>query len=136
MILFFYNLALLAALVAGAPWWLWRMATTQKYREGLGERLGRVPERLRAAGSPGKPIMAGKPIIWLHAVAVGEVLGVSRLEKEIDAAFPGYQVLVSTTTRTGQVLAREMFGAGRVFYSPLDLPWAVRAYLNALKPAL
>ena len=30
MTLFFYNLALLAALVAGAPWWLWRMATTQK----------------------------------------------------------------------------------------------------------
>ena len=40
MTLFFYNLALLAALVAGAPWWLWRMATTQKYREGLRERLG------------------------------------------------------------------------------------------------
>ena len=35
MTLFFYNVALLAALVAGAPWWLWRMATTQKYREGL-----------------------------------------------------------------------------------------------------
>jgi len=34
MILFFYNLALLAALVVGAPWWLWQMATTQKYREG------------------------------------------------------------------------------------------------------
>ena len=35
MILFFYNLALLVALVVGAPWWLWRMATTHKYREGL-----------------------------------------------------------------------------------------------------
>ena len=35
MILFFYNVALLLVLVGGAPWWLWRMATTQKYREGL-----------------------------------------------------------------------------------------------------
>jgi len=35
MILFFYNLALLAVLVAATPWWLWRMVTTQKYREGL-----------------------------------------------------------------------------------------------------
>ena len=40
MILFFYNLALFVALIAGAPWWLWRMATTHKYREGLMERLG------------------------------------------------------------------------------------------------
>lgn len=135
MILFFYNLALLAALLAGAPWWLWRMATTQKYREGLGQRLGRVPQWLRATQTAGNPNSA-KPVIWLHAVSVGEVLAVSRLEKEIESAFPGYQVLISTTTRTGQELAGERFGAQRVFYCPLDLPWAVRAYLNALRPAL
>ena len=49
---------------------------------------------------------------------------------------PGYLIVVSTTTRTGQALARERFGASRVFYCPLDLPWAVRAYLNALQPRL
>ncbi len=128
MVLFFYNLALLAALVASAPWWLWRMATTQKYREGLGERLGQVRERLRS--------VYGKPVIWLHAVSVGEVLAVSRLVHEIDAAFPGFRLLISTTTRTGQQLARTRFGAERVFYCPLDLPWAVRAYLKALKPRM
>ncbi len=128
MVLFFYNLALLAGLVASAPWWLWRMATTQKYREGLGERLGRVRERLHS--------VYGKPVIWLHAVSVGEVLAVSRLVSEIDAAFPGFRLLISTTTRTGQELARTRFGAERVFYCPLDLPWAVRAYLNALKPRM
>ena len=54
MIVILYNLALLAALVAGAPWWLWKMATTHKYREGLAERLGRVrpfPDQ------PGRPIL-------------------------------------------------------------------------------
>jgi 3-deoxy-D-manno-octulosonic-acid transferase len=127
MILFFYNLALLAVLAVGAPWWLWRMATTQKYREGLLERLGRV--RLLKG-------QAGRPLIWVHAVSVGEVLAVSRLVGELDAALPEYFVAVSTTTRTGQALARERFGANRVFYCPLDLPWAVRAYLNALKPRL
>ena len=45
-------------------------------------------------------------------------------------------MLISTTTRTGQELARERFGAERVFYCPLDLPWAVRAYLNALQPRM
>lgn len=130
MILFIYNVALIAALVAGAPWWLWRIATTQKYREGLRERLGRVPERMKRLGD------GDGPVVWLHAVSVGEVLAVSRLVEEISAAFPGYRLLVSTTTRTGQALARERFGAERVFYCPLDLPWAVRAYLRALKPAL
>lgn len=130
MILFFYNLALLTALLCGAPWWLWRMATTEKYREGLRQRLGFVPERLSAAKAE------GKTVIWLHAVSVGEVLAVSRLAEEIGTAFPDYDLRISTTTRTGQDLARERFGADRVFYCPLDLPWAVRAYFNALRPNL
>ena len=129
MTLFFYNLALFAALAAGAPWWLWRMATTQKYREGLKERLGRVPKRMIAS-----PATAGRPLIWVHAVSVGEVLAVTRLVKTLDAALPEYSVAISTTTRTGQALARERFGVHRVFYCPLDLPWAVRAYLKALAP--
>jgi 3-deoxy-D-manno-octulosonic-acid transferase len=131
MTLFFYNVGLLAALAAGAPWWLWRMATTQKYREGLRERLGRVPGRLASGSGAG-----GRPLIWLHAVSVGEVLAVTRLVKALDAALPGYFVAISTTTRTGQALARERFGANRVFYCPLDLPWVVRAYLNALRPRM
>jgi 3-deoxy-D-manno-octulosonic-acid transferase len=131
MILFFYNLALLTALLAGSPWWLWRLATTQKYREGMAERLGRVRKDVLAEGKS-----SGKPLIWLHAVSVGEVLAVGRLVAELDRAFPRHRLVVSTTTRTGQALARERFGAGRVFYCPLDLPWAVRAYLNALHPKM
>jgi 3-deoxy-D-manno-octulosonic-acid transferase len=127
MILFLYNLALLAALVVGAPWWLWKMATTHKYREGLAERLGQV--RLF-------PRRSGRPVLWLHAVSVGEVLAVSRLVGELERAFPEFELLISTTTRTGQDLARQRFGAGRVFYCPLDLPWAVRATLNTFKPRL
>jgi 3-deoxy-D-manno-octulosonic-acid transferase len=130
MTLFFYNLALLAGLAASLPWWLWRMATTRKYREGLRERLGRVPRKLESVqGDP-------RRVIWLHAVSVGEVLAVSRLVKSLDAAFPDGRVVISTTTRTGQALAREIFGLKRVFYCPLDLPWAVRAYLNAMKPRM
>jgi 3-deoxy-D-manno-octulosonic-acid transferase len=129
MILLFYNLALLAGTIASAPWWLWRMVTTNKYREGLGERIGKVPAWLRSQA-------AERPMLWVHAVSVGEVLAVSRLVAELEAAFPALQVLVSTTTRTGQALARERFGPNRVFYCPLDLPWAVSAYLNALKPRM
>lgn len=129
MILFFYNLALLAGLIASAPWWLWRMATTHKYREGLGERIGRVPAWLKSQATE-------RPVLWIHAVSVGEVLAVSRLIGELDAVLPEFQSFISTTTRTGQALARERFGPNRVFYCPLDLPWAVSAYLNALKPRM
>ena len=127
MILFFYNLALLATLVVSTPWWLFRMATAQKYREGLLQRLGWV-QSLKG--------LANRPLIWVHAVSVGEVLAVSRLVNALDAALPDHLVAVSTTTRTGQAVARERFGSNRVFYCPLDLPWAVRSCLNALQPRL
>ncbi|HWG21161.1 MAG TPA: 3-deoxy-D-manno-octulosonic acid transferase [Terracidiphilus sp.] len=129
MILAFYNLALLVGLVLSAPWWLWRMATTHKYREGLAQRLGAVPTRLHNSSDP-------RPVLWIHAVSVGEVLAVSRLIGELDRTFPPHRLVISTTTRTGQDLARQRFGADRVFYCPLDLPWATRAWLNALQPQL
>lgn len=124
-----YSLALLLVLVAGAPWWLLRMATSGKYREGLGERLGRVPARIRGW-------LSGAPVIWIHAVSVGEVLAASRLIEDLTLRLPEWQVVISTTTRTGQKLARERFGAQRVFYFPLDFAFAVRAWLRALNPHL
>ncbi|HEY9125602.1 MAG TPA: glycosyltransferase N-terminal domain-containing protein, partial [Acidobacteriaceae bacterium] len=126
MILFLYNLALLVGLAVSLPWWLWRVLTTEKYREGLPERLGRV-KRIETGG---------RPVIWVHAVSVGEVIAVARLVAELDAALPGYAVVVSTTTRTGQAVARQRFGVERVFYCPLDLPWAVGARLDSLRPKM
>ena len=123
--LVFYSLALLLVLVAGAPYWLFRMVTSGKYREGLGERLGFVPRRLRI----------GERVIWVHAVSVGEVLAASRLIEELDER-SGCRVMISTTTRTGQRLARERFGGDRVFYFPLDFGFAVRSYLRALRPRM
>jgi len=150
MFLFFYNFALFVALIVGAPWWLWRMAFTRRYREGIIERLGRVPRRLvqDSASHLGSvssiipvssvaPASVGdRPLIWIHAVSVGEVLAVTGLVKALESALPGYSIVVSTTTRTGQALARERFASNHVFYCPLDLPWAVNAYLNALQPSL
>jgi 3-deoxy-D-manno-octulosonic-acid transferase len=123
--LVFYSLALLLVLVVGAPWWLFRMATSGKYREGLGERLGFVPRRL----------CIGERVIWVHAVSVGEVLAASRLIEELRAQ-SDCEVMISTTTRTGQRLARERFGADHVFYFPLDFAFAVRAWLRALRPRM
>jgi 3-deoxy-D-manno-octulosonic-acid transferase len=134
MILFFYNLALLVALVAGSPWWLWRMATAEKYRAGLRQRLWKPRLNLHGMDASGAPDR--RLVIWLHAVSVGEVLAVSRLVRDLDSALPAHRIVISTTTRTGHELACGRFGASRVFYSPLDLPWAVRNHLNVLRPSL
>jgi 3-deoxy-D-manno-octulosonic-acid transferase len=129
-----YSSLLLAVLVLGAPYWLARMATSGRYRAGLWERLGRVPAALRAA-------VAERRVVWVHAVSVGEVLAATRLVAELETALnskmgEGWVIVVSTTTATGQKLARERFGAERVFYYPLDFAWAVRAYLRALEPRM
>ena len=125
---FAYSLLLLLALVLSAPWWLFEVLRHGKYRVGLGERLGVVPKRLWDA--------VARDTIWIHAVSVGEVLTVSRVVDELRVHLPEWRVAVSTTTDTGQKLARERFGASNVFYFPLDVTWAVRAYLRALRPRL
>lgn len=124
---FLYSLGLGVALVVALPWWGLRMLSSGRYRAGLGERLGRVPRRLHAGDRPG---------IWIHAVSVGEVLAVSGLVEELRQRFPSHRVFISTTTKTGQELARERFGEENVFYFPLDFAFAVRAYLRALRPEL
>src|ERR1700732_2772615 len=128
MLLIVYSFALLLVLLLGWPYWLLQMATKGKYREGLSERLGWVPGRLRE-GDPRKTI-------WVHAVSVGEVLAASRLGNELSACAPQSRVLLATTTRTGQRLARERTGPNHTFYFPLDFPWIVRRYLRALDPVL
>jgi 3-deoxy-D-manno-octulosonic-acid transferase len=123
-----YSALLVLWLLISSPYWLIQMTRHGKYRAGLRERLGGVPDRLRTA-SP-------QPTIWVHAVSVGEVLAVSGLISELQTRHPRHRVVVSTTTDTGQKLARKRFGDDNVFYFPLDLPFAVRRYLSVLKPQL
>jgi 3-deoxy-D-manno-octulosonic-acid transferase len=123
-----YNALAAAALLLSSPLWLLRMLRQGKYRAGLSERLGRVPQRLGD--------LQGRPNIWVHAVSVGEVLAVSGLIAELQRHAPAHRVLISTTTATGQKLARERFGEGNAFYFPLDFSFAIRPYLRALRPGL
>jgi 3-deoxy-D-manno-octulosonic-acid transferase len=125
---FFYTAALALWLVLSAPIWLFWMLRQGKYRAGLGERLGRVPDRLRDR-PPGQ-------VIWVHAVSVGEVVAVSGLVGELRSRYPKVHVVVSTTTDTGQRLAGQRFGQENVFYFPLDFGFSIRPYLRTLQPSL
>ncbi len=123
-----YSALLAAGLLVTLPYWLMQRLRHGKYRAGLSERLGRIPERLL--------VQPARPTIWVHAVSVGEVLAVSGLVDELKRRFPNYRIVISTTTDTGQKLARTRFGAENVFYFPLDFAFAIRPYLRLLRPEL
>src|SRR5271167_3679716 len=127
--MFVYSAMLLAVLVVGAPYWLVRMATSGRYRAGLRGRLGGVPKGLNVA-------VAGRSVVWVHAVSVGEVMAATQLIRELKERLPGWVVAVSTTTETGQRLAKERLPDSPVFYLPLDLKFSVRRYLRVLRPRM
>ena len=94
------------------------------------ERLGLLPEHIRAAAAASRPI-------WVHAVSVGEVLAAQPLVKELKQQRPDRAIVVSTTTETGQALAQERLGQlAAIFYFPFDSTAAVRRALRTLRPAV
>lgn len=112
------------------PYWVFQILRHGKYSRGFAERMGKVPAGLVADGPQ------SRRVIWIHAVSVGEVLAVSGLVAQMRRAFPEHRVVVSTTTDTGQNLARKRFGEENVFYFPMDFAVAIRPYLQALRPEL
>ena len=125
---FLYSALLAIVLLFGLPYWVYQMLRHGKYRAGFLERFGGVPGHLA--------LPSIQPTIWVHAVSVGEVLAVSRLVEEMRARWPGHRIVLSTTTDTGQKLARNRFGPENVFYFPIDLGFAIRPYLQALRPQM
>ena len=143
---FLYSALLAIVLLIGSPYWVFEMLRHGKYRKGLPERLGSIPQRMRNAwantpvfpkgGSTQRTPPAAERAIWIHAVSVGEVLAVSELVQKLRENFPQHRVAISTTTDTGQRLAARKFGAENVFYFPLDFAFAVRRWVSFLRPEL
>lgn len=124
---FLYSVLTAVAALLLSPYFLWNGLTQGKYLHNLRARLGSLPFDLR--------IPDARPAIWIHAVSVGEVLAGLPLARKLKEAFPGHRLLISTTTATGQALARERLPfADGIFYFPLDWAGPVRRVLRALKP--
>src|SRR5688572_7913892 len=121
-----FNLAYLTAALLTLPWWLYKSATTGKYRRGMWAKLVGKPPKLRDP----------RPVAWIHAVSVGEVLLLKPLLARLQAEAPGVQWVLSTTTNTGYDVAKEKHPGLQVFYAPLDFSWAVRRVFRALQPKL
>jgi len=125
-----YNALALLVIVITLPYWVWRYFTTPKYKEGLKQRLGYLPEAVVAD-------LVDHPCLWVHAVSVGETMAALGLVEALHRAYPELRVVFSTVTATGQRVARERVRcADHVIYFPLDLPWMVRRVVDRLRPRL
>lgn len=103
----------------------WRARREPGYRERIGERFGRY------ATAP-----AGcAPVLWIHAVSLGETRAAVPLVDRALRAFPSATVLVTHMTATGRAAGRDLFGERVVqAWLPYDVPWAVRAFFRQFRP--
>jgi 3-deoxy-D-manno-octulosonic-acid transferase len=102
----------------------WRGAREPGYRERIGERFGRYRKDPRP-----------RPLLWLHAVSVGEARASAALVKGLAAGYPGHDLLVTCTTAAGRAALRELHGdAVAIAWLPLDVPGAVRRFLDHFRP--
>lgn len=129
MIFFLYNLILLLSLLLLSPIILFKLIFDKRYRTGLLERLGFIPDSIS------DPFKGQRPI-WFHAASVGEVIASQKLLEGIRERFPDRKLLVSTFTPTGNKAAKEKLKAEGVIFLPLDLPWIVRKVLKKINPSV
>lgn len=128
LLLIFYSIAYTLLLFAYLPFYFIR-ARRQGRKLHLPERAGFGPSGrlVREAGPP------ERPRIWIHAVSVGEV---NLIRPLVEALRPDFELWISTTTETGQDLARKLYPRDPVFYFPLDWGWLCRRYLREIRPQM
>jgi 3-deoxy-D-manno-octulosonic-acid transferase len=127
---FFYTLLLWLLL----PFVFVRLALRARrqpeYWQHLGERFGFYS--LCCHSGAGR-----NPVIWLHAVSVGETRATASLVAKLRSAYPDHQILLTHTTPTGRATSGQLYGDGvQRAYLPYDYPFAVRRFLRYFKPEL
>ena len=111
------------------PWALlhlwWRGRRQPGYREHIPERFGWYRER------------PARPVIWLHAVSVGETRAAEPLARALAGRYPGHELLLTQMTPTGREAAQQLFGGmATIVYLPYDYPGAVARFLARFRPRL
>ena len=126
---FLYSFVLTLLYLAMLPYFIYQAIRHGKYIGSFKERMGRLPESLERDR---------RKTIWVHAVSVGEFLAAKPLLERLRREAGDWRVVVSTTTMTGQRLARAQRDApyDGVFYFPFDWRFAVRRAINRINPSM
>jgi len=119
-----YNVLLLLA----TPVILCLLLAKKRCRRGLPQRFGFTPPSI---------LPDGRPLVWIHAVSLGEVVAVTPLVKELHRRHPDHRFAVSTVTETGrEAVEQRLRGVAEHCYAPLDFPWVVSGMIDHLRPVL
>jgi len=125
-----YTVLVWLAMPLAALYLLWRSRRQPAYRAHWGERFGWA----RYA------VAAGRPLIWIHAVSVGETRAAEPLIAALAERFPQHAFLLTHMTPTGRATGAEVAARwpGRIsqVYLPYDMPFAVRRFLRAWRPVV
>ncbi|MBK9162199.1 MAG: lipid IV(A) 3-deoxy-D-manno-octulosonic acid transferase [Nitrosomonadales bacterium] len=120
-----YTVVLLLALPLILLRLLWRARKQPEYLHHIGERFGRYAVR------------CDQPVIWLHAVSVGETRATQNLVARLRENYPAHRILITHTTPTGRATGEQMYGDDVLrAYLPYDYPFAVNGFLRHFRPQL
>jgi 3-deoxy-D-manno-octulosonic-acid transferase len=104
---------------------LWRARRQPEYLRHIGERFGFYRARPAA------------PLIWLHAVSVGETRAAAPLVARLQSRYPGHKILLTHMTPTGRETGKQLFGDQVLqCYLPYDFPFAVKRFLDHFRPEI
>ena len=124
MLYLMYNVVLFLAF----PVIVGLLLTKKRCQRGLWSRLGAVPHEVK---------IFRNPIIWIHAVSLGEVTTIVPMLRMIKERYPQCALVVSTVTETGrEMVIKQLEGVASHCYAPIDFCWAVERYVRALRPKL
>ncbi len=125
----FYTLAILLFAVVASPWFVYQAIRYRKYVGSVAQRMGYLPISFN---------LDGDESIWIHAVSVGEALTARSLLPDLRERYPNLKIFVSTTTPTGQQIARTRLpNVDAVFFFPFfDWPPFVNRTLRLVRPRL
>jgi len=125
-----YNVLWLLAFPGVILYLALRRSLTGKYRQNLGPRLG--------VGLKGLTRPISGEVIWVHALSVGEVLSVVSLVHTLRKQFPDYKILITTTTESGQQVARQKLTSldCHFLYMPLDFWWLMQRTVRSIGASL
>jgi 3-deoxy-D-manno-octulosonic-acid transferase len=125
---FLYSVLIVTFFLVMSPYLAWQAVRHRKYIGSLRQRLGYLPISFN---------LDGEESIWIHAVSVGEVLTARALLPQLRERYPRLRLFLSTTTMTGQQIARSgLQYVDEVFYFPFDLRFIVNRTLGLVKPRM
>jgi 3-deoxy-D-manno-octulosonic-acid transferase len=104
---------------------VWRSRRQPAYLHHIAERFGFYS------------VAVAPPVIWLHAVSVGETRAAEPLVTALRERWPDHHILVTHMTPTGRETGEQVFGnkVSRC-YLPYDLAFAVKRFLSHHQPRL